>query len=108
MELEYKLIKIKAALKVYENPDPMIATVRDFDERASERGQHSLGKDAVEYARELNLELELSYPHLVCCIMKGEEIPNKQIKKALKQAQVNMFRKEVEDQKLEGKLFVNR
>ena len=55
MELEYKLIKIKAALKVYENPDPTIVTVRDFDERASERGHYSLGKDTVEHARELNL-----------------------------------------------------
>ena len=46
-------------------------TGRDFDERASERGHHSLGKDAVEYARELNSELELSYPHPVCCIVEG-------------------------------------
>ena len=97
VELECKLIKIKAALKVYENPDPMIATVRDIDERASERGHHSLGKDAVEYARELNLELKLSCPHPVCGIVEGEEIPNKQIKKALKQAQVNMLGKEVQD-----------
>ena len=107
VELEYKLIKIKAALKVYENPDPMMVTIRDSDERAYERGHHSLGKDAVEYARELNLELKLSYPHPMCCIVEGEEIPNKQIKKVLKQAQV-MLRKEVEDQKWEGKLFVNR
>ena len=86
----------------------MIATVRDFDERASERGHRSLGKDAIEYARELYLELKLSYPHLECCIVEGEEIPNKQIKKALKQAQVNTLRKEVEDQKWEGNLLVNR
>ena len=96
MELEYKLIKIKAALKVYENLDPMIGTVGDFDERASERGHPSLGKEAVEYARELNLELKLSFPHPVCCTVEGEEIPNKQTKK------------EVEDQKWEGKLFVSR
>ena len=44
----------------------------------------------------------------MCCIVEGEEIPNKQIKKVLKQAQVNMLRKEVEDQKWEGKLFINR
>ena len=74
MELEYKLIKIKAALKVYENPETMIAIVRDFEERASERGHHSLGNDAVEYARELSLELKLSYPYPVCCIVEGEEI----------------------------------
>ena len=83
----------------------MITTVRDF---ASEQGYHSLAKDAVEYARELNLELTLSHPHPVCCIVEGEEIRNKQIKKARKQAEVNMLRKEVEDQKWEGKLFVNR
>ena len=77
MELEYKQIKIKASLKVYENPDPMITTVRDFDERASERDHHSLGKEAVEYAIKLILELKLSYPYPVCCIVEDEEIPNK-------------------------------
>ena len=36
VEQEYKLTKIKAALKIYENPDPTIGIVRMFDEKASE------------------------------------------------------------------------
>jgi len=108
IEMEYKLTKIKAALKVYENHDPMIGTVRSFDEKASERGHQSLGKDAVGYARELNLELKLLYPQSTCFTVEGDEIPNKQIKKALKDAQVNILRKEVENQKWEGKLFADR
>ena len=60
------------------------------------------------HARELNSELELSYPHPVCCIVEGEEIPNRHIKKTLKQAQVNMLSKVVKDQKWESKLLANR
>ena len=108
MELEYNLIKIKTALKIYENLDPIIGTVRRLDERAAKRGHHSLGKDAVEYARELGLELMLTFPHFTCSTEDREEIPTQQIERALKQAQVNMPRREVEDQKWEGKLLVNR
>ena len=39
VEQEYKMIKTKAAIKLYMNPDPMMRTVRGFEERAAERGQ---------------------------------------------------------------------
>ena len=34
--------------------------VREFEERAAESGHHSLIKDAVKYAKELDLDLKLS------------------------------------------------
>ena len=38
VEHEYKVIKIKAAIKLYINRDPMMRSVRVFEERAAERG----------------------------------------------------------------------
>ena len=43
---ESKVIKIKGAIKLYMNPDPMMGSVRVFKERAAERGFASLVKDA--------------------------------------------------------------
>ena len=38
VEHEYKMIKIKAAIKLYMNPDPMMRSVRVLQEGAAERG----------------------------------------------------------------------
>ena len=62
VEQEYKLVKIKAALKVYKNLDPTIAFVRKFEERAGEVGHHSFLKDSMKYAAELGLGLDLEHP----------------------------------------------
>ena len=59
VEMEYKLTKVKATIKIYENPDPAIEIVCRFDERAAERGHHSFAKDAVEFPWDLNLQLKL-------------------------------------------------
>ena len=53
VEQEYKITKIKAAIKLYMNPDPMMRTVRVLEEGAAERGFASLVKDAYRYAEEL-------------------------------------------------------
>ena len=60
VEQEYKLIKIKAASKIYENPDPTIGIVRMFDVKARERGHQSFAKDSVTFVRKLDLELNLT------------------------------------------------
>ena len=110
VEQEYKLTKIKAAFKIYENPDPTIGIVRMFDEKASERGHQSFAKDAVTFARELELDLELNltYPQSSCSKVGGDEIPKKQVKEALKKSVVSKLKSEVEDQKWEGKLLASR
>ena len=56
VEHEYKMIKIKAAIKLYMNPDPMMTSVRVFEERAAEGGFASLVKDAEELGTTLTLE----------------------------------------------------
>ena len=79
-----------------------------FDEKASERGHQSIAKYAVTFARELDLELNLTYPQSSCSKVGGDEIPKKQVKGALKKSVVSKLKSEVEDQKWEGKLLESR
>ena len=50
VEREYKLIKINATRKPYENPDPMMRSVRIFGEKVCEKEFSSLEKDADKFA----------------------------------------------------------
>ena len=59
IEVEYKVTKIKAALKLYRNGDSAMAMACDFEERAEEFGHSSLVKEAVRYAEEMGLQLQL-------------------------------------------------
>ena len=47
VENEYKLTKIKTAVNLYQNQDPTMKVVREFEERATETGHHSVIKDAA-------------------------------------------------------------
>ena len=64
IEQEYKLTKIKSAIKLYENTDPTMRLVQKFEERASEKGFTSLVKEACKYAEEMDtgFDFELSEP----------------------------------------------
>ena len=73
MENEYKNTKIKAAVKLYCNADPMMAAVRSFEELAVKKGRHSIIKDAKKYAEELDLQLWLDFPNLVA-VADGKEV----------------------------------
>ena len=108
VEQEYKLTKIKAALEMYENPDPTIGIVRMFDKKASERGHQCFAKDAVTFARELDLELNLTHPQSSCSKLGGDEIPRKQVKETLKKSVISKLKSEVEDRKWEEKLAASR
>ena len=59
IEEEYKVTKIKAAVKPYRNGDSAMAMARVFEERAEELGHSSLVKEAVRYAEEMGLQLQL-------------------------------------------------
>ena len=59
VEQEYKLSKIKAAIKINNNLDPMMNTVRAFEEKAEKKGFSSLMKDAHKFAEELGTTLTL-------------------------------------------------
>ena len=61
IEEEYKVTKIKAAVKLYRNGDSAMAMAmaREFEERAEELGHISLVKEAARYAEEMGLQLQL-------------------------------------------------
>ena len=46
VEQEYKLSRIKAAMKLYQNPDPSIKTFQMFEEKAAEKEHSSLDTDS--------------------------------------------------------------
>ena len=48
-----------------------------FDEKASKRGHQSFAKDAATFARELDLELNLTYAQSTCSKVGADEILRK-------------------------------
>ena len=78
VENEYNLTKIKTAVNLYQNQDPKMKVVSEFEERATETGHHSLIKDAVKYAKELDLDLKLSELNPTCRTADGNEASGKQ------------------------------
>ena len=57
MEHEYKNIKIKAAINLFQNLDPAFSAVRMFVEKSMKTGRHSIIKDARKYAEEFGIQL---------------------------------------------------
>ena len=85
IEEEYKVTKIKAAMKLYGNGDPAMAMVREFEERAEELGHSSLVKEAARYAEEIGLHLQLEYPNPTCVKHdSGEVITAEKLKAKLR------------------------
>ena len=63
VEQENKLIKFEAVIKLYENPNPMIRSMRIFEERAcGEKGFSLLVKDAHKFGEKLGTTLNLATP----------------------------------------------
>ena len=60
LEEEYKLTKIKAAVKLYSNQDSVMQVDKRYEEKAEGRGLRVLIEDAKNNAQELGLELNLS------------------------------------------------
>ena len=57
VEREYKLTKIKAAIKLCQNMNPSMKTVQQFEERAVEKGRTSLMKEGHKFTEELGMSL---------------------------------------------------
>ena len=51
LEEEYKLTKIKVAVKLYSNPDPVMQVDKQYEEKVEGSGPQALIKDAKKYAR---------------------------------------------------------
>ena len=66
VEREYKLTKIKAAIKLCQNMDPSMRAVQQFEERAVEKGHTSLMKEVHKFGEELGMSLSLEYPQSSC------------------------------------------
>ena len=60
--MEYKAAKVKGAVRLYCNEDPAMKMVREFEE---EMGRRSMVKEALRFAEELGLELDLEHPRSV-------------------------------------------
>ena len=84
IEREYKETKVKAAVKLFQNRDPVMKVVRDFEKRAESVGNQSLTKKAAKYAEEYGLQLKLQYPGPACVTEEGEVIPGEKLKSHLR------------------------
>ena len=71
VETEYKVTNIKAAVRLYENKDPAMEMVREFEERAELLGHSSLVKEAAKFSEDLGVNLRLNHPDPVCAMSNG-------------------------------------
>ena len=110
VEQEYKLSKIKAAIKLYNNLDPMMSTVRAFEEKAGKKGFSSLVKDAHKFAEELGTTLTLEPAESSCSSQSNPEnkITGHHVKLQLKKAVCAGLENKVQDQKWQGRLVSSR
>ena len=89
------------------NPDPVMRSVRVFEERAAERGFASLVKDAHRYAEELGTTLTLKPAESSCSSQSNPEknITGHHVKEHLKEAVRTVLVEKVVDQKWHGRLL---
>ncbi|CAH3031666.1 unnamed protein product [Pocillopora meandrina] len=74
VETQYKMTKVKTAVKLYTNQDSTMELVRQFDEKCERDGRRSIVKDAKKYAEEMGLELGLSPGAVVTTTHSNEDI----------------------------------
>ena len=102
VEEEYKMTKIKSAIKLYSNEDSTMRLVRAFEENAAHQGHQSLVKEARMFAEELGFTLDLSFPHPKCRDnTDGADVPRDKIKRHLKKAA--MEQRKLKSRKRDGK-----
>ncbi|XP_068708268.1 uncharacterized protein [Montipora foliosa] len=107
IEQEYKLTKIKSAIKLYENTDPTMRLVQKFEERASEKGFTSLVKEACKYAEELDTGLNLNYPNPSCSLRQAPDtdILGKKVKGYLRRTVTEKIQEEIESEQWHGRFL---
>ena len=108
VETECKVTKIKAAVRLYENKDPAMEMVREFEERTESLGHSSLVKDAAKFAEDLGVNLHLTHPDPVCAMSNGGIIPSYRIREVLKECVEKKLEKEVRGLEWQGKLLTER
>ena len=108
VETEYKITKVKAAVKLYNNDDPMMETVRNFEELAVGKGHSSLLTDAKRVTEEYDITINLVYPEPGGITREGDRIKYDKIGEVMKKAEIERLEKEVKDEKWQGKLTKQR
>ena len=109
VETDYKEMKVKAAVKLYQNRDPAMKMVIEFEEQAESKGYQSMTKEAGKYAEEYGLQLQLNYPDpAVCVTEEGEVVPGDKLKTRLRKFRESRMEGVVEEQKWQGKLITAR
>ena len=105
VEREYKLTKIKAAIKLCQKMDPSMRAVQQFEERAVEKGHTSLMKEALKFAEELGLSLSLEYPQPSCWSVSDSEreIQGPKVKEHLKKADMEKLKERIKEKKRHGR-----
>ena len=99
----------KRALKIHGSTDPTVKLVKNWDENSASKGPHSMLADAVKYAREFGLDLDLTKPDATCQVVStGDEIIDNKIPDALKNAITSRLQQELMDQKWQGKITTAR
>ena len=104
VEREYKLTKIKVAMKLCQNMDPSLRTVQQFEERAVEKGHTSLMKKAHKFAE------ELEYPQPSCQYVSDPETKMKgpKVKEHLKKADMEKLKEKINEEKWHGRFLQAR
>ena len=105
VETQYKMTKVKTAIKLYTNRDSTMELVRQFDEKCERNGRRSIVKDAKKYAEEMGLELSLSPGAVVTTTGSNEDNSSEKVGKVM-QYSMNAKRMDtIKDQKWQGKLI---
>ena len=108
VENEYKTIKIKAAVNLYENPDPTMQIMLEFEERSAALGYQSLVKKATKYAEQIDLTIQINHPNPSCYDANGKLIPAGEVKVKIKKCLETQVCSLIRDQKWQGKLITKR
>ena len=107
---EYKLTKIKAAMKLCQNMDPSVRAVQQSKERAEEKGHTSLMKKAHKFAEELGMSLSLEYlqPSYQSVSDPETEIKGPKVKEQLKKADMKKLKEKIKEDKWHGRFLQAR
>ena len=109
VETVYKVTKINTVLKIHGSTDSTVKLVKNWDENSASKGRHSVLAEAVKYAKELGLDLDLTKPNATCQVAStGDEIIDNKVPEALKKAIISRLQQEVMDQKWQGKITAAR
>ena len=94
VEMEYKAMKIKGAVRLHGNENPALGMVREFEEQAARKRRKSIFKETAKCTEEFGLELDLEHAQ--------------KIKTQVRTCQNEKLEDEVRNQQWQGRLVTTR